>query len=261
MEGGKHEALDPELSYFGLQAYVGTTKHMGGFEATVELVESCHVDGDTYVLDVGCGVGATACYLAKRYGCRVVGVDLRESMVARSDERARVEGVEDRVEVRVADAQDLPFEDGTFDVVVCESVVTFIDDKARAVGECARVAKPGGYVGLNEEFWIETPPARVSAWVRRTWEIEPDILSFDGWMECLEGAGLRDIVAKTYRFNARRESTQLKRYNLGDIWRMFYRSLALYVGNPAFRGYMKERRRAPKDLFEYLGYAVFVGRK
>jgi hypothetical protein len=42
---------------------------------------------------------------------------------------------------------------------------------------------------------------------------------------------------------------------------MLTRSLSLYVGNPAFREYMRERRHTPKDLFEYLGYAVFVGRK
>ena len=77
--------MEPEMSYFELQAYVGTTKHMGGFESTQELIEQCHLCKGTYVLDVGCGVGATACHLAKTYGCQVVGVDLRDSMVARSN--------------------------------------------------------------------------------------------------------------------------------------------------------------------------------
>ena len=38
---------EPDITYFELQAYVGTTKHMGGFEATKELIELCHVDGDS----------------------------------------------------------------------------------------------------------------------------------------------------------------------------------------------------------------------
>lgn len=42
---------------------------------------------------------------------------------------------------------------------------------------------------------------------------------------------------------------------------MFYRSLFLYIKNPAFRKYMAERQYLPKDLFEYLGYAIFVGRR
>ena len=81
-------ASHPEISYFELQAYTGATKHMGGLEATKELIELCHIKEDTHVLDVGCGVGATACYLVKRHDCNVVGVDLRESMIARSIERA-----------------------------------------------------------------------------------------------------------------------------------------------------------------------------
>jgi len=257
----KLETSNPELSYFELQAYIGTTKHLGGFETTKELVELCHIGKDTYVLEVGCGVGATACYLAKKYGCRVVGVDLRESMIARSNERAQKESVEDRVEFRVADAQGLPLDDALFDVVICESVATFIEDKERVVSEYARVTAPGGYVGLNEELWIETPPAQLVEQVGHIWDIKPDIPTFDGWMELLEGAGLRDIVVRTYKFNARRESSQMKRYGFQDMWRMFYRTLLLYIRNPAFREYMAERQRLPKDIFEYLGYAIFVGRR
>jgi arsenite methyltransferase len=252
---------EPELSYFELQAYMGTTKHMGGFETTRELIDLCHVGEDTYVLDVGCGVGATACYLAKAYGCDVVGVDIRESMIALSNSRAHKEGVTDGVEFRVADAQDLPFEDALFDVVLCESVATFIEDKQKVVGECARVTRPGGYVGLNEEIWIQRPSQEMVEYVRRTWDIKSDIPTAEDWMALLESTDLRDIVVKTCEFDARRESTQLKRYRLGDMLRMFYRTLSLYVTSRAFRAYMKERKSVPKDMFKHLGYAVCVGRR
>jgi arsenite methyltransferase len=261
MENKKPEMSDPELSYFELQAYIGTTKHMGGFETTKALIELCHIGQDTYVLEIGCGVGATACYLAKRYGCNVVGVDIRESMIARSNERARKQGVVDRVEFRVADAQHLLFEDALFDVVISESVLTFIKDKQGVVSECVRVTRPGGYVGLNEELWLKTPPASLVERVRRIWDIKPDIPTLEDWVGFLDNAGLRDVVVQTYKFDARRESTQVQRYHLQDMWRMFYRTLLLYVKNPAFRKYMAERRHLPKGLFEYLGHAIFVGRR
>ena len=108
---------EPEITYFGLQAYLGTTKHMGGLQSTLELIEACHVGEGMRVLDVGCGAGATTCYLAVTYGCRAMGIDLREGMVARARERAEAEGLAGDVEFRVADAQELPFEDATFDVV------------------------------------------------------------------------------------------------------------------------------------------------
>jgi arsenite methyltransferase len=254
------EMSNPELSYFELQAYIGTTKHMGGLEATKTLIELCHIGKDTYVLEVGCGVGATACYLAKKYGCRVASVDLRESMIARSNERAQKEGVENRVEFRVADAQDLPFDDALFDVVIGESVATFTEDKRRVVSEYARVTAPGGYVGMNEELWIKPPTTRLIEFVKHTWDIEPDLFTSDGWVGLLESVGLRDVVVRVYEFDARRESTQVQRYRFQDMWNMFYRTLLLYVKNSDFRGYMKTRWHTPGDLFEHLGYALFVGR-
>jgi arsenite methyltransferase len=255
------ETSDPELSYFELQAYIGTTKHMGGFETTKTLIELCHIGRDTYVLEVGCGVGATACYMARKHGCRVVGVDLRESMIARSNERAHKEGVANFVEFRAADAQDLPFNDGLFGAVIGESVATFIDDKQRVVSEYARVTRPGGYVGMNEEIWTKPPTTSLIEFAKHTWDIRSDVLTSDGWAELLKSAGLREIVVRTYKMNTRREATQVQRYRLQDMWNMFYRTLLLYVKNPAFRAYMAERRHTPKSLFEYLGYAVFVGRR
>ena len=147
----ERDQLSPEVIYY-LVADVGFRRefHFGGLEATRELVELCHIDKNKYVLDVGYGSGKTACYVAKRYGCRVVGVDLLERMIDRSNERAKREGVEDRVRFRVADAQNLPFEDNLFDVVVGEFITGLLDDKRRGVNEYLRVTKPGGYVGLNE---------------------------------------------------------------------------------------------------------------
>ncbi len=251
---------EPDLSYFGLQAYIGTTKHMGGLDATKRLLDACPIDADAYVLEVGCGAGATASYLAREVGCRVMGVDLRESMVALARERAEREGVQDRVEFRVADALDLPFEEGQFDAVLCESVATFIADKAQVARELARVVRPGGCVGLNEEVWLQAPPAEVIDYVRRTWEIEAETPTTERWVAMLEDAGL-EVTAQTFQFDARRESTQMRRYRLRDILRMVYRTLALYVRSGEFRRYMKGRQRMPKGLFEYWGYALLVGRK
>jgi arsenite methyltransferase len=249
------------MSYFELHAYMGTTKHMGGLESTHELIDLCQVNGDSFVLEVGSGVGATACYLAKKHGCRVTGIDLREAMVARSLERAKREGVEGTVEFRVANAQDLPFEDALFDVVLCESVATFIKDKRQVVSELVRVTKPGGCVGLNEEIWLKVPPEVVVEAAKAVWEIDAEILTADAWRELLEDAGLRDLSERIYSLDPRREASQLRRYHLKDILLMVWRILFLYVKSPAFRTYLKGRRRLPRNVFEYLGYGLFAGRR
>jgi SAM-dependent methyltransferase len=79
--------MDQEPTFFDFAAEVGLTKHLGGVGATEELIELCHIGEGKYVLDVGCGAGVTPCFIAKRYGCRVVGVDISEGLIERSNSR------------------------------------------------------------------------------------------------------------------------------------------------------------------------------
>ena len=125
----QNEISKLENPYFDLQAEMGITKHIGSFKATKELIELCHINKDKYILDIGCGVGKTACYLAKRHGCEVVGVDISERMIDRAKERAKRKNVENKTAFQIADAQNLPFEDALFDAVISESVTAFPKDK------------------------------------------------------------------------------------------------------------------------------------
>ncbi len=66
--------------FFDFAAAVGLTKHIGGVAATERIATLCHIEAGKVVLDVGCGVGQTPCFLAKRYDCKVIGVDIMEAM-------------------------------------------------------------------------------------------------------------------------------------------------------------------------------------
>ncbi len=252
--------LSPEVIY-ELVAYVGFKKHfhLGGLKATRELTGLCHIDRDKYILDIGCATGKTACYIAKGYGCRVVGVDILERMVDSSKKRAKREGVEDRVEFRVADARELPFEDNLFDVVIGEFITGLLDDKQRGANEYLRVAKPGGYIGLNEATWVKTPPpTELVEYLSRTYGVKGELLTSDGWEELLVGTGLRDIVGRAYKVNSLRSN---KRDDVIDLLGVWHRFLYLYIRNSTFRRFIKEGLSIPKNLLEYLGYGIYVGRK
>ena len=255
-------SVEENPTYFELHAYIGATKHMGGLSATKELIELCGVGEDTYVLEVGCGVGATACYMAKRLGCRTLGVDIRPIMIQRANERAKTERVQDKVEFRVADATDLPFGDATFDVVLVESVTTFIDDRTSAISEYARVVKPGGCVGLNEEIWLRTPPPQeIVDYAAKTWDIHTEIFTLDRWMILLGASGLEVTFTSPRTFQAMTDVSELARYGCRDFLTLLWRTSKLYFTSYAFRQYMMARWRLPKGLWNYLGYALLVGRK
>jgi len=258
--------MENQPTFFDFAAEVGLTKHIGGVEATEALIELCHIGKGKYVLDVGSGVGVTPCFIAKRYGCRVVGVDISERMVERSRERATREKVADRVEFRVADAQDLPFEDAVFDAVITESVTSFPKDKQKAVNEYVRVTKPGGYVGLNESIWRKVPPPPdVVAWVSQDVGATVRPLTADAWTGLLDAAGLREITVQTYAIKTQDEAREiLRRYGLGGMLLVLWRMLLLYAKSPAYRRFVKGVRESgviPENLEEYFGYGLFVGQK
>jgi SAM-dependent methyltransferase len=183
-------------------------------------------------------------------------------MIEQARERAARGGVEERVEFRVADATALPFEDATFDVVLVESVTTFIEDKAAAIREYARVLRPGGCVGLNEEIWHQAPvPPEIVEYTAQTWDVQAEILTLDGWVELLKGSGLTVELASPRRYGPLTDFSELARYGCRDFLTMLWRSAKLYFTSAPFRKYMRERRRLPKGIWDYLGYALLVGRK
>lgn len=258
--------MEKQPTFFDFAAEVGLTKHFGAVETTEALIELCHIGKGKYVLDVGSGVGVTPCLIAKRYGCRVVGVDISERMVERSRERAVREKVANRVEFRVADAQDLPFTDALFDAVMTESVTSFPKDKQKAVNEYVRVTKPGGYVGLNESIWWKVPPPpEVVAWAAQDVGANVQPLTSDVWVRLLEDAGLREITVRTYQINTQDEEKGiLRRYGWGGMLAVLWRMLFLYARSPAYRRFVKGVREAgviPENLREYFGYGLFVGQK
>ena len=107
-------------------------------QATNELIDLCAIDSTKHVLDVGCGVGMTPAYLVQQTGCRVIGLDLRSSMVRRAVERANRQALGGRATFVVADARYLPFQPNTFDVVMAESVFALIAEQDRAMAQCVR---------------------------------------------------------------------------------------------------------------------------
>lgn len=252
--------------FFDFAAEVGLTKHIGGITATEALCDLCHIDRDKYVLDVGCGVGVTPCYIAQKYSCRVMGVDISARMIERSLERADKEQLADRVDFRVADAQDLPFETAEFDAVITESVTAFPANKQQAVNEYVRVTKPGGYVGLNESTWLKTPPPpEVQAWVEQDIGTSVQPLPVQEWVSLLENAGLKAITAQIFEVDTQDEAREiLRRYGLGGMLRVAGRMMALYARSPAYRDFVKgvrEQGIIPECLNEYFGYGLFVGQK
>jgi len=128
------------------------------------------------------------------------------------------------------------------------------------------VTKPGGYVGLNEATWLKVPPPpELVAWASQDLGANVKPLTSSEWLGLLETAGLRETVVKTYEVKVTDESRGiLRRYGCGGLLGVLGRMLALYVKSPAYRKFVKEVQKegiTPKNLGEYFGYGLYIGRK
>ena len=104
------------------------------------------------VLDAGCRDATHAIALARRYGCRVLGVDLVPAWLPKGVAEAASAGLGAQVALVAGDLEALPVADGTCDLVWCRDVLSCVGDGAQVLRECARVLRPGGGMVLYAVF-------------------------------------------------------------------------------------------------------------
>jgi SAM-dependent methyltransferase len=124
--------------------------HARGLPATVELADALPIRSGDHILDIGCGLGGPARYFAKRFGCRVSGIDITGPFVEAANKLTALLRMETEVEVRLGDGQRLPYGNETFDGGCTQHVTMNVADRASFFGEAFRVLKPGAYFALTE---------------------------------------------------------------------------------------------------------------
>lgn len=126
--------------------------HIRGREATTELTAFLDELDGREVLDVGCGLGGTARYLASSFDCRVTGVDLTPAYISLAEKLSEMTGLEEKTTFYEASALELPFSEGEFDIVWMEHVQMNIPSKDQLIDEIKRVLRPDGVFVFHEIF-------------------------------------------------------------------------------------------------------------
>lgn len=124
--------------------------HIRGREATEELATLAELAPGQAVLDVGCGLGGTARYLASEHSAEMTGVDLTAEYCRIGNLLSERTGLADRVKLVVPDALNLPFADGSFHAAFTEHASMNITDKPRLYSELRRVLRPGGRLAIYD---------------------------------------------------------------------------------------------------------------
>lgn len=248
------------------QAQIGLTHHLGGLDATLELIKRCGLQGGERVLEVGCGVGVTAELLGSSWHCRGYALDRSERMLARAADRLARSGLRHRFHTRRGDIEQLPFEQGQFDCVIGESVTACAVDRGRALREYLRVLKPGGALALNEPTWLRAgPPPEFVDWVRCSQDGLSGALGAAAWGALLADAGFERTAVSPRPTSARLEQRAwFRRYGRHAMLLSLVRHVGLWLRSPEYRRYTRRTPglgRYPSGLFAYLGYSLCTGSK
>lgn len=143
--------------------------HIGGRAATRHVLAKMGLTGSEHLLDVGCGIGGAARYIAASVGCRVTGIDLTPEYVEAARDLSARTGLAERTRYQVASALQMPFGDAAFDAAITLHVAMNIKDRAGLYREVARVLRPGAVFAIYDVMqgrndglrypvpWAETP--------------------------------------------------------------------------------------------------------
>lgn len=165
--------------------------HTRGLRATAELAAAAGITAHTSVLDVGCGIGGPARFLAAAHGCRVTGVDLSEPFVDAARYLTERTGQGGRVSFQTGSALELPFAAASFDVVLLQHVAMNIADRARLYGAIRRVLASGGRFATFDVVSLRGEPLYPLPWARTP--ASSFLLTSGATREAIETAGFHTL--------------------------------------------------------------------
>jgi ubiquinone/menaquinone biosynthesis C-methylase UbiE len=236
--------------------HVGLTViHPGGYKATEHLLSALHINGHSKVIDIACGKGTSALYIAAKYGCSVTAIDISVELIDQAKYLAKAKGLSTKVDFLVADAQELPFEDNSFDVAVSQAMLVLVDDKLKTIKEAYRVLRKGGTAGWLELSWRTEPDEGFIDHVT-------DVLcsycmkradTYAGWQTTFSKAGISELDIGKYSFENGGIVDMLKDEGFVNTVRGFSK----YLTNHEVRRRMKLINSTFKEYPQYFGYGTY----
>lgn len=167
-----YDSNDADQFYFNI--WGGEDIHIGLYESPeIEVREASQrtvvrmadrlsgVTPETRIVDIGAGYGGAARYLARRFGCRVVCLNLSETQNARNRALNAAEGLSEQVSVVHGNFEELPFEAGEFDVVWSQDAILHSGRRDRVLDEIKRVLRPGGQLVFTDPMQSDDCPTGV----------------------------------------------------------------------------------------------------
>jgi len=199
----KHEI--GKLGLYEFQGYIGsmTSPTFGGWRGTDRLIELLDIENmkKPQILEVGCSTGYITRYIARKFDCEIIGVDLSTLLLDIAEEESRKSNLTN-ISFKYANAENLPFSDDTFDIVYGEAITALVPDPLKVIKQYHRVLKPGGKIATLDLFMNESLSAKFA---EETNEIMSQVIgtqvkirSLREWKQIFEESRFNSIKINDY---------------------------------------------------------------
>ncbi|MBD3406124.1 MAG: methyltransferase domain-containing protein [Candidatus Lokiarchaeota archaeon] len=233
--------------------------HPGGVALTKLMAKEMGIDSTSRVLDIACGDGMSAAFLAKTLKCHVTGIDVGSDMIRQAIERSQNMGVGDLTNFQTSLATELPFRTGYFSAVYSECALCTFPDKETAVSEILRVLAEDGVVGISDVVISDYDL------------LDTDLQGLFGQVSCIAGAlSAEDYISLFKNEGCRLLTTSNHSEQLEVMARQAVGKAKLSVSLSSIDSDIKEKYRTALDLLEsiicqikdgVIGYHIFIFQK
>lgn len=184
--------------YLNSLAYLGVGgAHPGGLQLTKYILSKEEITNEKKILDVGCGTGQTAAYIAKKFRCNVTALDVHPEMIKKARRRFTNQSLP--INVVEGSVENVPFEQEMFDIVLVESVIVFTD-VTKTLAELKRILNHDGVL-YAIEMVLESNSEQLSLNAIKDFYGVPEIFTEQEWEQAFRNAGFTSIKIEKYEID------------------------------------------------------------
>jgi ubiquinone/menaquinone biosynthesis C-methylase UbiE len=257
-----------KLGLYEFQGYIGsmTSPTFGGWKGTDRLIELLDIEDmeKPKILEVGCSTGYVTRYVAHKFDCEIIGVDLSTLLLDIAEEESRKLNL-NNISFKYANVENLPFSDSTFDILYGEAITALVPDPIKVLKEYNRVLRPGGKIAtldlfmkesLSDEFAEET-----NEMMSNVIGTQVKIRNLQEWKQIFKESGFSSINIYDYY-----EDLFKRQYSFSEKVRLTYKLLYHMIINKEIRKKIVPPLRFAKKFQKALkgnnyGYLIFTGVK
>ncbi len=230
------------VHYSDLLAYLGIGgAHPGGLAVTKELLLRETIDKHTHILEIGCGTGQTSFYISEIYRCHVTAIEKHPVMIEKASERFFT--CSHPIHLIEGSAEELPLDERSFDFVLCESVLSFVD-LTKVIPEVKRVLKDKGKLLAIEMTLDATLTEEEATRIQDFYQFN-NMLTEQQWVEKLKELGhFTEIEAE--QFQIQDDEDSLVEFSLSENL------------DPSLFDQLDEHERLLLEYQDKMGYRIFT---